>query len=209
MRGWSHGVATLAALVVTLLLLGRTTHDRVRFTGLLVFGLSMMLLYGVSAAFHLGPWRGRTARVLCAVDHANIFVLIAGTYTPIALIVFSGWLRLTVLITIWTLALAGMASAVFTLRLPRWFSTALYVVMGWLALATLPWMARLLPWPAIACMVLGGVLYTVGAVVFALKRPDPLPRIFGFHEIFHLFTIGGGAAFVVMIWVWIVPFVAG
>ncbi|MDQ5852543.1 MAG: hemolysin III family protein [Chloroflexota bacterium] len=206
LRGWFHAGAAVAAIVTTSALLLQAQDDTLRFFSLLVFGLSMIELYVVSAIYHIGSWQGRRYQVLRAIDHANIFVLIAGTYTPICVNVLSGWLRITVLVAIWSLVVAGVICAVLTLRLPRWISTALYIAMGWIALGTMPWLISLLPWQAIALLVAGGVLYTIGAVVYALRRPNPLPHIFGFHEIFHLFTIAGGAAFVIVIWVWVVPF---
>lgn len=206
LRGWSHAVAALAAVAVTIGLLLQTHDDLVRFASLLIFGLTMIVLYAVSAIYHIGTWQGRHHAVLRAVDHANIFLLIAGTYTPIIVNVLSGTLRLVVLAIIWALAVAGAVGTVLMLRLPRWLTTSLYVGMGWISLITLPAMLQLLPGQALAFLLAGGVFYSIGAVVYALKRPNPLPRIFGFHEIFHLFTIAGGAAFVIAIWVWVVPF---
>lgn len=206
MRGWFHIFAALGSVAATVGLLLRTLDDPLRLLSLLVFGLSTIELYTVSAIYHVGWWKGRRRTVLRALDHANIFVLIAGTYTPICVNVLSGWLRIALLALIWLLALVGVAGAVFTLRLPRWLSTGLYIVMGWVALIPAPVLIRLLPWEAIGLLVGGGVLYTVGALFYALKRPNPFPRVFGYHEIFHLFVIAGGTAFVVMIWGWVVPF---
>lgn len=206
MRGWFHIFAALGSVAATVGLLLRTLDDPLRLLSLLVFGLSTIELYTVSAIYHVGWWKGRRRTVLRALDHANIFVLIAGTYTPICVNVLSGWLRIALLALIWLLALVGVAGAVFTLRLPRWVSTGLYIVMGWVALISAPVLIRLLPWEAIGLLVGGGVLYTIGALFYALKRPNPFPRVFGYHEIFHLFVIAGGTAFVVMIWGWVVPF---
>jgi hemolysin III len=209
LRGWSHALAAVAAVVVTILLLIETRSDGVRFVSILIFGLSMIGLYLGSAVYHLGRWRGRHARVLRAIDHANIFFLIAGTYTPICVNVLTGWHRIAVLSLVWTIGLAGALAKVMHLRLPRWASTGLYLGMGWVALIALPQLTAALPWQAIAMLISGGVLYSIGAVIYALKRPNPLPRIFGFHEIFHLFTIAGGAAFIMMIWIWVLPFPRG
>lgn len=206
LRGWSHAFAALASVVVTAVLLFQTRHDGLLFGSLLVFGLSMTVLYSVSAIYHIGSWQGRRHSILRALDHANIFMLIAGTYTPICVNVLSGWLRTSVLVLIWTLALAGILGTVLTLRLPRWISTSLYIGLGWVSLITLPELFQQLPWQAVALLVTGGLLYTIGAVIYAFRRPNPLPRVFGFHEIFHLFVIAGSAAFVIMIWIWVVPF---
>jgi hemolysin III len=206
LRGWFHAVAALGSVAATIGLLLATRDDPIRFVSMLVFGLSMVELYTLSAVYHIGFWKGRRRTVLRALDHANIFVLIAGTYTPICVNVLSGWLRTGVLALIWTLALAGVVGAVFTLRLPRWLSTGLYIVMGWVSVAAAPELARILPLEVLGLLVGGGVLYSIGALVYALKRPDPFPSIFGYHEIFHLFVIAGSAVFLVAIWGWVVPF---
>jgi hemolysin III len=206
LRGWSHAVAAVAAVVVTILLLAQTYTDPVRFLSLLVFGLSMINLYLGSAVYHLGRWQGRRATVMQAIDHANIFLLIAGTYTPICVNVLSGSLRIQVLSVVWIVAVAGASVTIWTIRLPRWATTALYLGMGWIVLPAIPQLMQRLPWQALALLITGGVLYSIGAVVYALKRPNLLPRVFGFHELFHLFTIAAGAAFIAMIWIWVVPF---
>lgn len=206
MRGWSHALAAVIAVVITAMLCWMSRHDPPRSWSLLVFGLTMIELYVVSAIYHIGHWRDGVRRVLRALDHANIFVLIAGTYTPLCFNVLSGRARVVMLSVIWLLAIAGCVLAVFTEHVPRWIQAALYVGMGWIAVFTLPRFVELLRWPAVSVLLAGGLLYTAGAVVYGLKRPDPFPRVFGFHEIFHLFVISGSAAFVVMIWVWVLPF---
>ncbi len=173
---------------------------------MLVYGLSMAAMFAVSATYHLGHWRPDRRRVLRALDHASIFVLIAGTYTPVAFYVLTGSERPAVLAAIWILAAAGVALSGRTLRLPRWATAALYVGMGWAALAPAPSVVRALPLPASATLALGGLCYTVGALVYARRWPDPLPRVFGFHEVFHLLVIGGAAAFAAAIWLWVAPF---
>jgi hemolysin III len=209
MRGWLHAVATLGAIAVTAALLVSTAGDLPRFLSVLVFGLSMILLYAVSSIYHIGSWTGRRYRVLRALDHANIFVLIAGTYTPICVNVMPPGLGMTMLALIWSLAAIGVGCSVLTLHLPRWIMAGLYIGMGWVAVGAMPSLLRSLPLEATLLLFLGGALYTTGAVIYALQRPNPLPRVFGFHEIFHLFVVGGSAAFVAMIWGWVVPFTRG
>jgi hemolysin III len=206
LRGWSHAGAAVAAACVTAALCWQSRGDLPRAISLLVFGLTMLQLYLVSAVYHIGRWSEPTRGLLRALDHGNIFVLIAGTYTPICFNVLTGSMRAAMLALIWTLAVAGCTFAVFTDRAPRWTLPALCVAMGWVAIFSVPTLVELLHWPAVSVLIGGGVLYTVGALVYGLKRPDPFPRVFGFHEIFHLLVISGSAAFVTMIWIWVLPF---
>lgn len=202
MRGWSHALAACAALLLTIALCWQSRADPPRLISMLIFGLSMLELYTISALYHIGRWSTRPARVLRTIDHANIFVMIAGTYTPLCFNLLSGWLRITLLAVIWSLAALGVSLALLTLRLPRWITTALYIGMGWVVVLALPAFLAVIPWYAVATLVLGGILYTLGAVVYARKRPNPFPRVFGFHEIFHLFVIAGSIAFASCIWIW-------
>lgn len=206
LRGWFHAMAAVGAVIFTVIACLRAQTDMPRMISLLIFGLSMIELFGVSALYHIGSWREPLRRKLRALDHANIFVLIAGTYTPICFNVLSGWVRPAILSIIWLLAALGIGLATLTLRTPRWVTASLYVGMGWVALLALPAFVANLPWPAIVSLLVGGILYTLGAVIYARRRPDPFPRIFGFHEIFHLFVIAGSIAFASMIWIWVLPF---
>lgn len=202
LRGWSHTLAALASLLLTIVLCWRSHDDVPRLISLLIFGLSMLELYTISAIYHVGRWDGRSRRILRAIDHANIFVMIAGTYTPLCFNLLSGWLRPALLVVIWMLAALGAGLAVFTLHLPRWTTTALYIGMGWVVVLALPAFLAVIPWYGVAMLLLGGVLYTIGALIYARKYPDPFPRVFGFHEIFHLFVIAGSVAFASCIWFW-------
>lgn len=206
LRGWSHAVAAVASLIFTILLCWISRTDLPRLFSMLVFGLSMIELYTVSAVYHIVTWSPERRRILRAIDHANIFVLIAGTYTPLCFNILTGWVRITLLIVIWLLAAVGISTAIFTVKLPRWVSTALYIGMGWVVVLALPAFLAVLPWIAPAMLLLGGVLYTIGAVIYARKKPDPFPRIWGYHEIFHLFVIFGSIAFAACIWLWALPF---
>lgn len=209
LRGWFHLAAAIGAVGATVGLLVQTYDDPPRWISLLIFGLSMIVLYTVSSIYHIGSWRGRRATILRALDHANIYVFIAGSYTPICVIVLTGWMRIAVLSLIWFLAVVGAATTVFTIRLPRWAAAAMYLGMGWLALIPMPRLLEALPLQATLLFAGGGLLYSLGAIVYALKRPNPWPRFFGFHEIFHVFVVGGTAAFLIAIWSWVVPFAAG
>jgi len=192
LRGWLHmGMTPLVlALGIVLAALAPTTPGRV---GALVWMAGSVILFGTSAAYHRGRWRPRVERVFRHFDHANIFIFIAATYTPLALVLLTGTSRVALLVLIWAVALAGVAVAVAWTPAPRWVTVTLYLLMGW---AGLGWMASF--WmaggPAVVILILvGGAFYSVGAVIYARKRPDPSPRVFGFHEIFHACTIAAAA----------------
>jgi hemolysin III len=206
LRGWSHAIAAVAAVIVTILLCWFSRDDVPRMISMLIFGLSMIELYTMSALYHIITWTPEKRRLFRAIDHANIFILIAGTYTPLCFNVLDGWIRPTLLIVIWLLAILGVSSALFTIQLPRWVTASLYVIMGWVAILAFPAFIAALSWWAIAVLVLGGLLYTIGAIIYARKKPNPFPRVWGYHEIFHLFVIAGSAAFVACIWIWALPF---
>ena len=206
MRGWSHALAALAALVFTIVLAFVSAYDPPRMLSMIVFGASMVVLYSVSAVYHIGRWTPRVHRVLRSLDHANIFLLIAGTYTPICFNLLDGWFRVFMLVTVWVLAAAGMGLSVLTLKLPRWVSTLLYIGLGWVSLIALPEMLEAIGWTGLLLLAAGGISYTVGGIIYALKRPNPFPRVFGFHEIFHLFVIAGSVAFAVVVCVWALPY---
>lgn len=206
LRGWSHALALLAAIAATAGLLLASRGDPPRQLSLLIYGGSMVELFAVSAIYHLGRWQGERRRLVRALDHANIFVLIAGTFTPFCVNVLSDPLRPAVLGLIWALAAIGVASSLVTLTLPRRTTVALYLGMGWAAVIPMPSLAAALPPPAIGLVLAGGLLYTAGAVVYARRWPDPAPLLFGFHEVFHLLVIAASAAFLAAIWLWVLPF---
>jgi hemolysin III len=204
LRGWFHAAAAVASVALTLALCLLTYQNIPRLISMLIFGLSMVELYSVSATYHIGTghWSSNVARRLRALDHANIFVLIAGTYTPLCLALLTGWLQPGILVLIWALALTGVSLASLTLRAPRWVRSVLYVGMGWVSLVALPAFLERLPWPAVGLLLLGGALYSIGALIYALKWPNPFPRVLGFHEVFHLFVIAGSVSFAAVITVW-------
>jgi len=195
LRGWLHlGTAplTLAAGVV-LIALSPTASTRV---GSAVYAVCSVLLFTVSAVYHRGRWSPRVAAVLQRFDHANIFLLIAGSYTPFSLLLLRGTDRVVMLSVVWAGALAGVAFRVLWLSAPRWLYTPIYIALGWAALCFLPQFAdgahRLgvgLGVAVLALIAVGGALYTLGGVVYGFKRPNPWPRWFGFHEVFHTCTI--------------------
>jgi hemolysin III len=188
LRGWLHaGTFPLAvAAGIVLFVLSPTPEARV---GSAVFAVSAMLLFGCSALFHTGRWSPRTHDVLRRLDHANIFLLIAGTYTPFALLLLEGDNQRALLGLIWAAALLGIAFRVLWLGAPRWMYVPVYVAMGWAAVFWLEPIAESAGAAVLTLTVVGGLLYSVGGLVYGLRRPDPLPRWFGFHEVFHTLTI--------------------
>lgn len=188
MRGWLHlGMAPailICGLVLTIFaptLLGRL--------GCGIYTLTAVQLFGTSAAYHRGNWSERLDAVLRRIDHSNIFVFIAGTYTPLTLTLLDGWPRWILLILVWSIAVAGVVFRTTWLGAPRWFYTLLYVAMGWVALGWLHqfWVAG---GPAVVVLLLlGGLVYSLGAAAYGTKRPTLWPHWFGFHEVFHSCTI--------------------
>lgn len=208
LRGWFHAVAAVASLLLTVILCWYSRTDLPRFISLLIFGLSMIEMYTVSAIYHIVHWEPTRRRVWRALDHANIFILIAGTYTPLCFNILSGWVRIVLLVAIWLLAAIGVTFTLFpyALRVPKWFNALLYILMGWIAILALPAFLAVLPWSFVWTMIAGGLLYTIGAIIYASHWPNPFPRYFGYHEIFHLFVIAGSAAFASCIWQWALTF---
>ncbi|ACQ79343.1 Hly-III family protein [Beutenbergia cavernae DSM 12333] len=190
LRGWIHAGMTpfVVAAGIVLVALSPTPAARVS-TG--VFALATTLLFTMSAVYHRGTWSARVAAVLRRFDHANIFLVIAGTYTPLAVLLLPTSTATTLLLVVWGGALAGILARVFWLGAPRWLYVPIYLALGWVAVWFLPAFGRAGS-PAIMWLVIaGGLGYTAGAVVYALKRPNPSPRWFGFHEIFHVGTLIG------------------
>lgn len=192
LRGWIHGVATPAVLAAMVALAWRASTAAAT-VAVAVYAVSAVALFAVSAVYHLGTWGPRARRTLRSVDHADILLLIAGTYTPIAVLTLRGTARLVILSVVWAAALLGAVFRVAWAGLPRWVSVSLYVGLGWAAAFVVPQLLRGAGPAALGLMVAGGVLYTLGGLSYGLRRPDPWPRVFGFHEIFHACTVAAFA----------------
>ena len=190
LRGWLHaGMAPLAlAAGIVLVVLAPTTAGVV---GGAVFLAASVLLFGTSGLYHRFYWGARGEAVLRRMDHANIYVFIAATYTPLALLLLDGGSRVALLVMIWTSALGGLLFRTLWLSAPRWLYTALYLLMAWAAVGWMGAFYRAGGTAVVTLILVGGLFYTGGAVVYGRKRPDPSPRWFGFHEIFHACTIAG------------------
>jgi hemolysin III len=192
LRGWMHTASaplTLAAGVV-LVVLSPTASSRI---GSAVFATSALVLFTVSGIYHRGTWTPRTRRFLRRFDHANIFLLIAGSYTPFTLLLLRGTDRVVLLSVVWTGAILGVLFRVFWTDAPRWLHTPIYVALGWAAIFYFGDFVQNASTAVWVLMAVGGALYTLGGIVYGFQRPNPFPRWFGFHEVFHTLTI---AAFV-------------
>ncbi len=193
LRGWLHlGMVPLSVVAGAVLL--ALAPDRTERVAVLAFALSAVLLFATSATYHRGRWSPRTAAVLKRWDHANIFLIIAGTYTPFAVMLLRPAQAATLLWVIWSGAVAGVVFRVFWVGAPRWLYTVVYVALGWVAVFYLVPFWREGGPPVVLLIAAGGLLYTAGAVVYGTRRPNPSPRWFGFHEVFHAFTVAAFAA---------------
>ncbi|MBK3627272.1 hemolysin III family protein [Streptomyces sp. MBT49] len=193
MRGWLHAGVFPLALVggIVLIAVSRTGAAVVACA---VYAVSACLLFGTSSVYHRGTWGPRGEAVLRRLDHANIFLIIAGTYTPLAVLLLPESRQRVLLTVVWAGALAGIAFRILWIGAPRWLYTPCYIALGWVAVFNLPDFAHAGGTAVVVLVITGGLLYTAGAVVYGLKRPDPSPAWFGFHEVFHALTIAAFAA---------------
>ncbi len=196
LRGWLHLGVFPVSVIAGFVLVAIPQEPRARLASA-IFAATASLLFGVSALYHRGNWGPRTTEILKRVDHANIFLIIAGSYTPFALLLLSDSRATLMLAIVWTGAILGVLLRSVWINSARWLSAPVYIALGWTAVFFVP---DLLDGGVAAFVLLcvGGGLYTVGGVVYGLKRPNPSPRWFGFHEVFHSFTVLG----------WIVHYVA-
>jgi hemolysin III len=192
LRGWLHAGTFPLALAAGIVLVVLADGTRATVASA-VYAASAVLLFGVSAAYHRGHWSPGAERALKRLDHSNIFLIIAGTYTPFSVVLLHNHGGDTLLWIVWGAALAGIAFRVVWVGAPRWLYTPVYLGLGWVAVFYLPEILDTGGPAVVALLAVGGALYSIGGVVYALKRPDPSPRWFGFHEVFHALTL---AAFV-------------
>jgi hemolysin III len=191
-NGLTHLAGGLLACVGLLVLMARAGRtDQIVAFG--IFGFSLIALYSASALYHLLPLSAAGIARLRQVDHMMIFVLIAGTYTPFCLLALDGAWRVGLLGMVWGLAMSGILLKLFWMEGPRWLSVALYLGMGWVAVIAAPALFLAVPPGGMTWVLGGGLLYTVGALIYGLKRPNLMPGVFGFHELWHLFVVAGSA----------------
>ncbi len=204
LRGWFHLCAAVAAVIglVALILLADSAEA---YAGGSIFAASLIALYATSATYHTITWGHRMRGFLKRLDHSMIFVLIAGTYTPICLVAASTAWGITLLAVVWAIALAGIVLKVCWPGAPRWLSVLLYASAGWLGVVAAVPLTDWLAWAPIGLLIFGGVLYTIGGVIYAARRPNPWPRVFGYHEVFHLLVIAGSALHYTLVAIYLMP----
>lgn len=198
-RGWIHAITVPLALANSIVLVIMAPTPALR-AMCVVFGISAVVLFGNSAVYHLGRWSVRVHSILRRIDHSNIFLLIAGTYTPLSVALLPGRTAALVLVIVWAGALGGIILSVFKPTAPRWLYTPLYVALGWVAVWFLPtfWATG---GPAVVWLIIaGGIAYTIGALCYGLRWPNPWPKVWGFHEFFHTGTLVGYTCHAVAVW---------
>ncbi|MGQ0466354.1 MAG: PAQR family membrane homeostasis protein TrhA [Sporichthyaceae bacterium] len=190
LRGWLHLGAFPTSVVAGIVLVSLAPNTRAT-VACAIFAVSASLLFGVSALYHRGTWSPRVERALKRLDHANIFLIIAGSYTPFAMLDLSDDRGAMMLWIVWTGAALGVTLKTVWVGAPRWLSTPVYLALGWTAVFFVPDLIRNAGVAAFVLLVVGGVFYSLGGVIYGTKWPNPSPRWFGFHEVFHLCTVIG------------------
>jgi len=191
----THYIAMMMAMIAAIPLLMKATmsHDVRHIVAMLIFVASMILLYGASTMYHAVNLTGKALKVFKKIDHMMIFVLIAGTYTPVCMLVLHKEIGYPLLALVWGTAIVGMLIKMFWVTCPKWFSSVIYIAMGWECLFVFHPLLETLPTGAFVWLLIGGIIYTIGGIIYALKIPvlDRIHKYFGLHEIFHLFVMGG------------------
>ena len=203
-RGFIHGTAALAAVGATAFLAFKAPNWGLRI-GAIVFGLAMISLYTTSSLYHTIPWREVWKRRMQRLDHSMILVLIAGTYTPIVIATLDGPLKWTVLAVAWGAVVIGAVQHVFFPRDKQTFSMILAVSMGWLGIVIAWKFVQELGWAASGLALLGGAIYTIGMIMMVSNRPRLWPRVFSYHEVFHVMVVAASAVHFVLVWRYVLP----
>ena len=188
---WAGAILALAGLIA-LLIVGWGTPLKV--TSLIIYGASLIFLFSASATYHMVQVKDKALEIFRKVDHAAIYCLIAGTYTPFCINAFTGFWKWGMLTIIWSLAIIGIVIKVFIIRSPRWLNAGIYVAMGWLCVGASGQLLAALPAWVLTWLIIGGVTYTLGAVVYSTKMFNFVPGVFGFHEVWHIFVLLAAAA---------------
>ena len=197
-RGVSHEAGFYAAVGAGLTLVGTARSLRVAFA-LAVYALGLSTMFGISALYHVPTWSPEARRLMKRLDHCGIFLLIAGTYTPLCLLVLKPEDGLWLLAAVWAGAAAGIAQALLWIDAPKPITAAIYIALGWLAATSFGAIWRGVGTGGMVLLLLGGLFYTVGGVIYGARRPDPLPKVFGYHEIFHALVLAAAICHFAMI----------
>ena len=204
-RGFLHGTAAMSSLVGMIVLAVDTAWDPPRMFTMIVFGGSMVSLYTTSSLYHSVPWKERWKKRMQRFDHSMIFLLVAGTYTPISFNVLTGPWKWITLGVVWGIAVFGILQKMLFPKVRNWLSFTLYMVMGWFAVIPVKELFDRLPWEAMVLLIVGGASYSVGMILLIAKRPQLFPRIFSYHEVFHLMVITGTLLHFLMILIYVAP----
>lgn len=203
----THFIAMMMAVfaAVPLLIKAGIQSGQENLLAMAIFMGSMILLYGASATYHSVDLTGRSLRIFRKLDHMMIFVLIAGSYTPVCLIVLGGKLGYTLLALVWGIAAVGMLIKAFWITCPKWFSSIIYIAMGWVCVLVFGPLLNTLSTPAFLWLLAGGIIYTAGGVIYALKLPifNSKHKSFGSHEVFHLFVMGGSICHFIFMYLYV------
>jgi hemolysin III len=203
LRGVSHEVAAYLAVAAAIVLIAIAPAGSPRLAAV-IYGCGLSALFAGSALYHRWRWNPRWRPLLRRVDHSTIFVFIAASYTPIALLVLEGPLRTWVLAGVWAGAALGVVFSIAWIDAPRWLTCTTYLALGWVAMITVPQLIDRLHVAPLTLLATGGLLYSIGAVVYATQKPNPWPRTFGFHEVFHAFVIAAAVVHFVAMAGWVV-----
>lgn len=204
-RGFLHGGAAVATLVGIVLLLVRSEGAAPAVIGSLIFGGALLVMYTISSLYHSIPWNTDRKRILQRLDHSMIYLVVAGTFTPIAIAGLDGLSLAMSLTLIWGIALTGVLLKALMPRVVTWLSVTLQLAMGWIALIWMPTIVDQLGIGVLVFVLAGGLCYTVGAVIFLTKKPNPLPRSFGYHELFHTLVVTASVLHFLAIFLYAIP----
>jgi hemolysin III len=204
-RGFLHGTAAVLSVVGMIVLAVETAGDLPRMFTMIIFGGSMVALYTTSSLYHSVPWKERWKKRMQRFDHSMIFLLVAGTYTPISFNVLTGPWKWITLGVVWGIAVLGILQKMLFPKVRNWLSFTLYMVMGWFAVIPVKELFDRLPLEAMVLLIVGGASYSVGMILLITKRPQLFPRIFSYHEVFHILVITGTLLHFLMIFTYVVP----
>ena len=208
-RGFMDATAALASVVALVVLIVLTTDDAPRMVSMIVYALSLTALYTTSSLYHSIPWRPAWKQRMQRMDHSMIFLLVAGSFTPIAFNILDGAWRVSVLAVVWSVAIVGVTQKIVWPKVRPWFSITLQTTLGWFAVVPFVELVRRLSGGALILISAGGIPYTSGMVLFTMKRPRLAPRVFSYHEVWHVFVISASVLHFLAVLIYVVPYPRG